>query len=143
MDWDKIIALLSLHWPFLAVAFILGIVGEVIKGIVLGSGDEQIVHGKYAKWYKKTLPLHPIVSGAILGLVLSTTIPDIVMSGGVISSVLYFAVSGAISSTFYNLLKLLYPHFVSALRRWIAKLFGRDAKLSSKAKEQPEEPEEP
>lgn len=137
MDFDKIFTILSSHWPFLAVALILAVIGEVIKGIVIGNEDIKKTEYKgLKKLYVKTLALHPIATGALWGLLLSTTIPDVVLTGGVVSSVLYFALSGALSSTLYSLFKAAAPMLVSLLRSKIAGLAG-------KAPAEPVAPKEP
>jgi hypothetical protein len=143
MDFDKILTILVSHWAFLAVAIILAIIGEVSKGIVLGEDKSNADKNLFTKLYTKTLPLHPIIAGALLGLALSATVPDFVMTGGMIGSVLYFAVSGALSSTIYNILKIIKPQIVSALRVWIANLAGKTPAEKSKKKEEKQETEEP
>jgi hypothetical protein len=145
MDFDKVIAILTGHWPFLAVAIILAFIGEVIKGLILGKDKSEMRDNAFTRFYAKTMPLHPIVTGALLGLVLSTTIPDVVLTGGVVSSILYFALSGALSSSIYNLLKSLRPHVAQALRNKIASAAG--SKSSDKAEStdsaSEDEPKEP
>lgn len=115
MDWDKIMALAEAHWSFFATALILGVVGEVWKGLVLGSDNEKVANNRFTKLYKKTLAIHPIISGAILGFALSPTF----------TSVLYFALSGAVSGTLYSLLKSVRPEVAKALRRKVASFGGK------------------
>lgn len=137
MDFDKIFAILGSHWPFLAVALILAVIGEVIKGIVIGNEDiKKVQYTGLKNLYVKTLALHPIVAGGLWGLLLSTTIPDVVLTGGVVSSVLYFALSGALSSTLYSLFKAAAPMLVGVLRSKIAGMAG-------KASAEPVAPKEP
>lgn len=135
MGIDKLLAILTSHWPFLAVALILGILGEVMKGLILGSDNKKVSESLFAYFYKKTLALHPIFAGALMGAVLSATIPDVVMTGGLVSSVLYFAVSGALSNTIYSLLKSLRPEITKTLRNKVASMSS--AKSSESGSEEP------
>lgn len=131
MDWDVILTIAShvvLHWPFLAVAILLGLTGEVVKGLVLGEDSKAAEKSKFLTLYKRTLRLHPVIAGALLGLVLSATLPDVVLTGGITSSMLYFSLSGAVSGVVYDILKSLYPELTKALRKKIAVWAGKSAK---------------
>lgn len=118
------------HWSFVAVAILLGVIGEVIKGIVLGKDNSKVESSKFHSLFKKTLPVHPIAAGAALGIILVSLLPESISSGGLIGSVLYFAVSGAVSTSLYETLKMLYPAAIKLLRNKVA-----EATSSAKDKE--------
>lgn len=135
MDLEKVFSLIYLNWPFVAVAVILAIVGEVVKSIVIkGQKTDQIgLKGLFVR----TLPLHPVIAGGLLGLVLSATIPEELATGGTVSSILYFALSGALSTWIYNFLKKLFPDFSQAVR---TRMGGGKASKDSTPPEPPQEP---
>lgn len=112
MDLEKIAEFLLSHWAFVAVAIILAVVGQVVKTLVVGSNKKQDLIG-WKDVFIKTLPLHPVLAGGILGLALDATIPESLMTGGTIGSVLYFALAGAASSWIYNTLKGIMPTIIN------------------------------
>jgi hypothetical protein len=117
------------HWSFIAVAILLGAIGEVIKGIVLGKNNTKTHSSKFHFWFKETIAMHPIAAGAALGLVLGSLVPESIDSGNLIGSVLYFAVSGTLSTSIYDAVKIISPTAVKFLRNKVA-----DASSSAKDK---------
>lgn len=111
MDLEKIAEFLLSHWAFVAVAVILALVGQVVKTLVVGSNKKQELVG-WKDVFVKTMPLHPVVAGGILGLVLDAAIPESLVTGGTMGSVLYFALAGAASSWIYNTLKGIMPTII-------------------------------
>jgi hypothetical protein len=89
----EIIALLLSHWPFFAASAILWFVGQVIKG-QLGS-QRRLEKSALGRWVRTSLPLHPVVAGALLGLV--PGLPVSVAETTVASRCLYFALAGVCS----------------------------------------------
>jgi hypothetical protein len=111
---EKILAILGAHWAFFTVAFIIAVVGEVMKVLVLGPKKKE--HVGWRSVYEKTLPLHPIVVGGLLGVYLSAIVPVEVSGGQVVASVLYFALSGLLSSWLYQATKKIYPDVIRYIR---------------------------
>ena len=87
MDFEKYLSVLASHWAFFAVALIIAVVGEVIKGLVLGD-DKATTGSGWRSVYKKTLPLHPVIVGGLLGVYLSVLVPEDVSGGQIMASVL-------------------------------------------------------
>lgn len=121
MDWDTVstiitfvISLVSPHWSFFASAIILGMLGEVSKNLVLGPKNEKVKRSKFQEIYKKTLTVHPIFVGGIVGYILFRTF----------DGMLYLALSGAISSAFYKFLKKIYPDVVRGFRTKFSRFMG-------------------
>lgn len=99
------------HWPFVATALIFATVGQVLKAAVWTQrnflrwrvDEPNAVLWRVFWWGRKTLPLHPVGAGALLGLV-----PAMPTSAGVDStsgSVLYFAFAGVASTWVFATLK--------------------------------------
>lgn len=109
--FDFLISVLTLNWAFIAVAFILGLVGEVVKSLVVGAKDSR-----FKSLFLRTLPLHPVIAGGLLGCVLFVTVPEVIAVSGLVGSVLYFAASGALSTWIYSTLKSLAPKISKALQ---------------------------
>lgn len=94
-----------LFWSFIAVAVILAIVGQVMKAVVFGKNESQALKTPWKRTFKQTMPLHPVLAGGLLGFMLTESVPEIVKSGGHGAPVLYFALSGALSTWIYNFVK--------------------------------------
>jgi hypothetical protein len=87
------------HWPFAATALILSVVGQAVKRVFF---DDPTAKG-WRLIGRKTLPMHPVVVGALLGF-----IPSMPISPGVVSwsgRILYFAFAGVCSTWAFNVLK--------------------------------------
>lgn len=105
------------HWPFLVVALILGVIGEVAKKIVTPNGSKGL---KGWRWvWNVTLPLHAVCIGFALGLLPFMTCPDSVC-GSVFERGLYYAASGAFSSYVY-----------AGVKHFAKEKLGSDAPLPS------------
>lgn len=94
---DTILALLlnlaAKHWPFVATAILLGAIGSIVKQLVTKKLAQT---NRLAYWFRRTMPLHPVLAGAALGL--SGVMP-------VCSSVpvaIYYALAGAVSAWVYD-----------------------------------------
>lgn len=92
------------HWPFMAWALVAMMIGQVMKSTVW---TRQRAHTKGKLqwlfwWAYKTLPLHPMVGGCLLGLAWQ----DPEGRGWPWSaSMIYFAAAGAMSVWLYQILK--------------------------------------
>lgn len=91
------------HWPFLVVSLALGIVGSVIKVAVLGKYRSRVFVG-WRHWFHMTLPLHAMLTGALLGMMPFMPCPEDICTEGAIK-VLYYAASGMLSSYVYDLVR--------------------------------------
>jgi hypothetical protein len=110
------------HWPFMMAAVVFMVIGQVVKGSIFTRArayavyEDQLpsnvsympgrprVKRQYREfwwWCYKTLPLHPVATGALLGLVITEPEPGIV---GAAAS-LYFAGAGALSVFLYQVIK--------------------------------------
>lgn len=105
--WDAI----APHWPFFACALILAFVGQVVKGTVWTEANflkwrmhtPNRVLWRFFWWGRKTMPLHPVAVGALLGLV-----PNIPLGTGIEgrpAAVLYFAFAGVFSTWIFAFVK--------------------------------------
>ncbi len=113
------------HWPFMAWAIIAAAIGQVMKTSVWTKArayrryvDQAPGAGPYRKgaprekvkaqwlwwWGWKTLPLHPIASGFLIGLAWSN--PETADPAWAIPAAsFYFAVAGAVSVSLYQVVK--------------------------------------
>jgi hypothetical protein len=95
------------HWPFVVAALIFASIGQTLKRTVLTwerIGDGRGWKRRMLWWGRKTLPLHPVLCGALLGLV-----PGIPTSQSVpvttAASCLYYAGAGVVSTWIFDLLR--------------------------------------
>jgi hypothetical protein len=99
------------HWPFAAATLILAFVGQVVKGTVWTEANflkwrmekPNPVLWRFFWWGRKTMPLHPVAVGALLGLV-----PNIPAGTGIEgrpATMLYFAFAGVMSTWAFALVK--------------------------------------
>lgn len=94
------------HWPFYAWAFIAMMIGQVFKSAVW-TKTKAHTKGRWQWlfwWGYKTLPLHPIAAGCLLGLVWQNP-EQSDPAWPLAASVTYFAAAGALSVTLYQILK--------------------------------------
>ncbi len=92
------------HWPFLVVTGILAVIGQFMSKSVFTR--ERAYKKRSSPWYKfwdtqnfwwwgrETLPLHPIVTGALLGLGWQNPEGS---AWGILGSSAYFAGAGVLS----------------------------------------------
>jgi len=90
------------HWPFVMVWLVLMLVGQVMKNVFTRErayfkGRRQVIWW----WSYKTLALHPVLTGALVGLLWSH--PEEGVEG--VGAVFYFAGSGGASVWAYELVK--------------------------------------
>lgn len=98
--------LVLVHWPFIAWMVVASIVGKVMVGNVFTKA-RATTKGKLRLlwlWGRRTLPLHPMLAGLVLGLAWQS--PEPAVSGG-LPSMAYFAVSGALSLWLFELVTRL------------------------------------
>ena len=99
------------HWPFAAAALIFAFIGQVMKGAVWTEANflrwridkPNPILWRFFWWGRKTMPLHPVAAGALLGLV-----PNVPVGAGIEggpATVLYFAFAGVISTWAFALVK--------------------------------------
>jgi hypothetical protein len=88
------------HWPFFGAMLIFAMIGEVMKGIFTKKLAES---SPFARIFRATLPLHPVLAGIALGW--SNMLPA---SGGVEGAggkALYFGAAGVLSSWLFYAIK--------------------------------------
>lgn len=98
---DFLVAQLA-HWPFIASAFVLSIVGQVMKNS-LWTEENAKAHKLYSLG-RKTLPLHPVVCGILMGVAWKG-LPVSPGVEGASARVLYFAFSGVAATWLFALIK--------------------------------------
>ncbi len=94
------------HWPFMAWAIIAAVIGQVMKASVWTRKRAYTkAKAQWVWWWGwKTLPLHPIASGFLLGLVWQN--PETAdPAWSWIASSFYFATAGALSVSLYQVVK--------------------------------------
>lgn len=97
------------HWGFLVVSACMAIMGQVSKGTIWTK--ENITKYKVSKpwlgeilwWGRKTMPLHPVLAGMILGLLPGMPLPETVQPGT--QAVLYYIGAGVSSTWIFSVVK--------------------------------------
>lgn len=93
-----------IHWPFFAFAIVAMMINQVIKSSVF-TKKRAITKSKmqwFFWWSYKTLPLHPVGLGALVGLVWLNPENDV---WPIVASVFYFALGGTLSVWLYQIIK--------------------------------------
>jgi hypothetical protein len=91
------------HWPFLTTLVIFMMIGQVVKTVVFPRSGHLTRTPLWLFWWgRKTLPLHPILCGALLGVLWRSPEPGIT---SLPASIGYFAMAGALSVWAYEFLK--------------------------------------
>lgn len=115
-----------IHWSFFAVAIVLVFVGDLVKrimlpGVTIKDPTRQVGDGPYRtaepterisdsvimKWawwriaYYRTIPIHPVLAGGLLGLAMEGVAPEVVADKWV-ARVLYYAIAGAVCTWVYS-----------------------------------------
>jgi hypothetical protein len=95
-----------IHWPFLTLAVVLMFVTQVLKNTVLYPNriSKKSKYQWMYWWSYKTLPLHPLLMGAVIGC-LWVNPENSYPEWPVINSVFYFMMSGALSVSLYQIIK--------------------------------------
>lgn len=96
------------YWSFIAVALVLYRIGESAKNVILGKTKADFDAAILIPWKKtfsETMMVQPVILGGLMGLVLGATVPEVISAGGMISSVLYFAGAGVLSTWIFDLVK--------------------------------------
>lgn len=84
------------HWPFFAVAVMLGFIGEGMKRAFT---KEAARTSKVVWWFRATMPAHPVVAGMVIGA--SGQLPVTVDALGEGGGILYYGFAGMVSSYVY------------------------------------------
>lgn len=106
MNFESSYQYLISHWPFIAFSFVMMIVTQVCKSAVF-TKKRAHMKGKaqwFFWWAYKTLPLHPVVAGFIIGAIWRNP-EGADPAWPVIASMFYFAVAGGISVWLYQIIK--------------------------------------
>ena len=101
-DNFDVIAFSRHHWPFLVVALVLGLVGEILKKVIAPNGLKNLKGWRW--WWYTTLPLHPAGVGLLLGLSSILPCADSICTSRVAAG-LYYMGAGMLSSYVYALVK--------------------------------------
>lgn len=103
---NEILAVVLPHWPFVCWTIVSMLVGQVMAHRIFTL--EQAKKKRKTQWIwwwgRKTLPLHPVVTGSLLGLVWRN--PEGADPAWVLAADIgYFALAGALSIWGYQFLK--------------------------------------
>lgn len=91
------------HWPFIAWAVIAMVVGQVmVKNIFTKKHAETLKPKWLWYWARKTLPMHPVVTGIVIGFFWRN--PEAGVSGA-LPAAAYFGVSGALSLWLFEFIR--------------------------------------
>lgn len=91
------------HWPFGAWLVISMLIGQVMKSAVFTKDGFKTRKPKWLFWWgRKTLTLHPIVAGLLIGLVWRNPEPSITSLPATMG---YFSLAGALSVWAYEFAK--------------------------------------
>lgn len=93
-----LITLLRPYWGWLSTVVILALIGETLKRHVFTA--DLIEVSRIARWWRRTMPIHPVVGGMLIGLVPGVPLPDDV--SGTVQAVLYYGAAGAFSVWAYD-----------------------------------------
>jgi len=113
--WDKIIAIITANWSFLAIALILGLIGDVTKQVVNGDDPEAAKKVLWKSIFIRTQPLHLTLGGALFGLILTPLAPPFV-GAGLVGGVLYYALAGALSTFVFHIAETAAPELMQYVR---------------------------
>jgi len=105
MDFNLIIPALLENWPLFFVAAIFWLFGDQIKKYAPTAEDS-----KFWKFFRMTLPLHPVIAGVILGCFSFMPLPATINAlGGAVGS-LYYAGAGFLSIYFQDLTRTFFKY---------------------------------
>ncbi len=98
-------AFASPHWPGLTWSLIAMVVGQVMKnGIFTKPQAAKLRKTQWIWWWgRKTLPLHPVLAGALVGLLWQDPVEG--QNWPFIGSVIYFAFFGAVSTWLFEVIR--------------------------------------
>jgi hypothetical protein len=94
------VAILQIIWPLVFSAAVLRMLGQTLKRFA-----KPPTAGLFWRLYWRTLPLHPVILGALFGLTDFAPIPDWVASTGAKSGVLFYAGTGFIATNYHAILR--------------------------------------
>lgn len=89
------------YWSWLASVAIFALVGQVLKRKILV--PQLARRSRLGLWAQRTLPLHPVLAGVVLGLVPEVPVADFVH--GRFGASLYFGSAGVASTFVYDVVR--------------------------------------
>lgn len=105
-NFQQIADFLLPHWPGIAWTVIAAVIGQVMTKHVF-TKSKSVARGKHQWfwwWARKTLPLHPVAAGFLLGVFWRNP-EGADPSWGVIPSAIYFGAFGGASTWVYEAAK--------------------------------------
>ncbi|KKN75999.1 hypothetical protein LCGC14_0375560 [marine sediment metagenome] len=91
------------HWPFIAWAVIAMVIGQVMVKNIFTKKHAETLRPKWLwYWARKTLPLHPVLSGIVIGIFWRNPEPAVM---GIVPAAAYFGVAGALSLWLFEVLR--------------------------------------
>ena len=107
MEWaQELLEWLRPHWPGITWSFMAMLIGQVMtrhvwtKARSTGRGTKV----QFFYWMRKSLPLHPVFAGAVLGILWQNP-ENADPAWPLIGSVMYFATFGGLSVWLYQVIK--------------------------------------
>lgn len=101
---EVVYSLAEKNWPFVAWLLLAMLVGQVMKNSVW-TKERATQKGRWQPlfwWMYRTLPLHPVLSGACVGVLWPNPVDSV---DSKIASAIYFALAGACSVFAYEVIK--------------------------------------
>ena len=104
--FGDVVEFLTAYWSFLVFALTAAIIVQICKGAVWTAkrADGKGWRPGFFWWVRKTLPLHPVVVGALFGFLPGLPTPEAVPDT-VVAHVMYFAGAGIFSTWAFALVK--------------------------------------
>jgi len=101
---ERVVDLVMKHWAFLAAVVVFGLVGTVMNKRVFTDAQARMKRSSQWIWWwgRKTLPLHPVVTGLALGFFWKMPEPGV---DTVVEQCGYFGMAGAVSVFAYEVVK--------------------------------------
>lgn len=130
---ERAFTLLLPYWPFIATIAIFGLVGTVANKRIFTDAQARVKRSTQPFWWwaRKTLPLHPALSGVALGFLWKLPSPGVDTT---VERCAYFAFAGAIAVFAYEVVKGL------AKKRGILLDLPGESKANGEAPKPPEMP---
>lgn len=96
----------SQHWPFMAFAIVMMLVNQVVKTSIFTKcrAHKKSHYQWFWFWGYRTLPLHPVTVGSIIGAIWRNP-EGAIPVWPLIASIFYFALAGTLSVWLYQLIK--------------------------------------
>lgn len=90
------------HWPFLASLACFAVIGQALKRVW---SEDDAKQRRAIRLWRRLLPFHPVITGAVGGVLFHRDLPVSPGVSGPLSVGLYFAAAGALSVWAYAVVR--------------------------------------